>query len=70
MTYINLSILSDKYQTTYVAILILALLTPLFREAGVTPWSHEIDFLEPCPSAITSLHVLCSLRNHLTLLDV
>lgn len=48
----------------YVATLALALLTSEFREAGVTPRSHEIDFLEVCPSVIASHLPLCSPTNH------
>lgn len=33
----------------------------------MTSWSHETDFLEPRPSAMASLLVLCSLRKHLAI---
>lgn len=40
------------------------LLTSLFKGEGATSWSQEVDLLEPCPSAIVSLLILCPFRKH------
>lgn len=40
------------------------LLTSLFKGEGATSCSQEVDLLEPCPSAIVSLLILCPLRKH------
>lgn len=50
------------------AAILFRLLTPLFSEAGVTSWSHETDFFEPCPSAIESLKVTNPPKSHSTIL--